>query len=175
MQMDDRDFEAAYRAFSEYLTALEKVQTTFRSVGIETGNVDPHPNFAEVIVARRFGGIIQRATNKGYDVLTPDGTRIQVKSLKNSSANLGANGRGWYECTRANYRADGPLIEADLLAIVVFLNYQPYALLTMQVEMRDTFPGFNVKGIGMSHIEKLLKKEKVYPEIQIESLQGVLQ
>jgi hypothetical protein len=166
MKADERSYDATYAAFTEYLAVLEKVKTAFETVGIETGNVDAHANFAEVLVARRFEGTIQKATNNG--------TQIQVKSLKNSSKNLGANGLGWYSATREKDDREAPLIEADCLAIVAFLDYKPFALLTMKVELRDSFPGLDTKAIGMSQIKKILAAPEKYAEIQIEKLEGVL-
>jgi hypothetical protein len=86
---------------------------------------------------REFGGYILPPANKGFDVLTDDGVRIHVKSRRVSSSSPGDNGIQWYTCTRVGAKADGSVIAADRVSVVVYLDYRPYALSDFPVEMRD--------------------------------------
>src|SRR5262249_14773193 len=88
-------FDAGAHAYEAYVQGLHEFVEAMSVVGIRVKNVEPFANFAEVIVAREFAGSIQPPANKGFDVLTDDGVRIQVKSLRVSSENKGANGIHW--------------------------------------------------------------------------------
>ena len=158
-QLVDASFQDAYAAFYEYVSALERLADAMAVVGIPTRNVDPFANFAEVVIAREMGGTIQRATNEGFDVLTAGGIKVQVKSLRVSSDKPEDNGRGWYECTRKAAKADAPLIDADQLAIVVYLDFRPYAAILFPVEHCDRFPIINVKDMMFRHVQKFLEAQ----------------
>lgn len=156
----DDQFAAAYGAFEEYVAAKQRFVEAMHAVGVQTGNVDPFANFAEVIVAKEMRGSIQRATNKGFDVLTPDGKKVQVKSLRVSSQKPADNGVDWLCCTRIAPRHDSPLIDADLLAIVLYLDGRPYALVVFPIELRSMFPVANVKGLFFSHVRQLVEGKR---------------
>ena len=149
-------YDEAMRSFENYVSALEKFSDAMRAVGIQTRNVDPFPNYAEVIVSRIKSGLIQPATNTGYDILTQDGIKIQVKSLRVTSTKPGDNGIGWLPCTRVGGTLSGPLIDANVLAIVVYVDFRPYALVEFPIEKRDSFPLLNVTVIGFSHVQRLI-------------------
>ena len=148
-------FDRAYQVYRDYVVVLRKFVDAMSDIGIMVRNVEPFANFAEVIVAREFDGEVQRATNKGFDVMA-DGVRIQVKSLRVSSANPGDNWIDWIQSTRARGQKCGELIEADRLSVVVYLDFQPYALVDFPIELRETFPTLNLKGLFFSHVEKML-------------------
>lgn len=160
-------FDAAYSAFADYTSALRKLNAAMCEVGIETINVDPMANFAEVIVARHFNGTIQPATNKGFDVLCDDGRKIQVKSLKVSSAKPEDNPLNWYTATREHGKRDRPLIDAALLTVIVYRDSIPYAQLTTPVVLRDSFPVIEVKDLYIRHVDKLLDAEAEHPELHV--------
>ena len=146
-------FEAVTRAYEAYVDALRKFVEGMSVVGVRVKNVEPFANFAEVIVAREFGGTIQPPATKGFDVLRDDGTRIQVKSLRVGSDNKGTNGIHWYTCTRVGSKADGPLIDADRVVVVVYLDFRPFALLDFPVETRDDYPVLNCSGLHFHQVE----------------------
>lgn len=150
-------YEEAYESFGQYLASLKRFADAMEAVGIKTRNVDPFANFAEVIVARLTKGVIQPATNAGFDVLTPEGIKIQVKSLRVSSAKPGDNGRGWLECTRTKNQATAPLIDAHEVAIIVYLDFRPYVWLRFPVADRNDFPVLRVTVMGFSHVERLIR------------------
>jgi len=156
MQHSADDYRRIFRQFNQYLTTLRQFNETMAAVGVTTFNVDPLANFAEVIVAYELQGAIQRATNEGFDVVCPQGQRIQVKSLRISTAKPGDNWLNWYGVTRKGAKAEAPLILADQLAIIVFLDSIPYALIQTPVVMREKFPVVNVKDLCYRHVEKLL-------------------
>src|SRR5690349_16360399 len=93
-------FEAACRAYEQYVGGLRQFVETMAVVGVQVRNVEPFANFAEVIAAHECGGTIQPPANEGYDLLTDEGVRIQVKSLRVSSDRPGDNGLDWIYCTR---------------------------------------------------------------------------
>jgi predicted lactoylglutathione lyase len=52
-----------------------------RRGAIRSGN-NPVADYAELLVANYYGIEVQPQSTKGYDVLTPDDERIQVKALR---------------------------------------------------------------------------------------------
>lgn len=150
-------FDEARQAFALYVESLHRISDAMFNLGVQTRNVDVFSNYAEVIVAKIMGGAIQRATNAGYDVLTPEGLKIQVKSLRVSSAKPGDNGIDWRACVFIGGKPSGPLIHADRLAIVVYQDFLPYALLDFPIVATDRFPVLGITGVFFSHAEKLIK------------------
>lgn len=55
-----------------------------RTRGITRTNNSPTGDIAEAIVAAHYGGKLAVSGTKGWDVQTPDGERIQVKSVRNT-------------------------------------------------------------------------------------------
>jgi hypothetical protein len=45
-------FQEAFDAFDKYVSGLERLVAAMQALGVQTRNVDPFANFAEVIVAR---------------------------------------------------------------------------------------------------------------------------
>lgn len=154
-------FATVCAAYRRYVGELRAFAATMEAVGVRVRNVEPFANFAEVIAAHEFGGEIQPPANKGYDLKTASGLKIQVKSLRISREAPGANGLDWRACTR-HYTFEGrkviwgDRIDADRLAIVVFLDFQPHALLDFPIDDRDTFPVLNRHGLGFSHVTRFL-------------------
>ena len=165
---DDR-YEPLFYAFGDYLKSLKVLVELMGGLGVATTNVDPYANFAEVLVAREFDGAIQRATNAGFDVLTKEGVKIQVKSLRINSQKPLDNGRGWYEGTRTTSKASGPLLDAHKYAIVVYVDHSPYCMLVFPVVLRDTFPVVNVKDLNFNHVNRLLdgKRGELDDEVRV--------
>lgn len=153
----DEDFRRAFAAFNEYLVAMSKLNDAMATLGVPTRNVDPLANFAEVIVAKELNGVIQPAANKGFDVVAPDGTKVQVKSLRVSSGRKGDNWLTWNGCTRSKGLAAEPLIDAEWLAIVVYLDSRPHSLLWYRIVDADCFPIAKVKNLYFRHVESLLQ------------------
>ncbi len=156
-EMPTDRYEPVFRAFGEYLKSLKTLVERMGTLGVQTTNVDPYANFAEVLVARELGGTIQRATNAGFDVITTEGLKVQVKSLRISSKKPLDNGRGWYEGTRTDCKSTGRLIDAHKLAIVVYIDHSPYCMLIFPVDLRDNFPVLNVKVMNFNHVKGLLE------------------
>lgn len=151
-------YDVAYQCFKTYLAARDSFIEAMAALGLPTKNVDPLSCMAEVIAARELGGsVVPKAANPDYDVILPDGKRVQVKSLRNSSGNPEANGRSWAECTRKGEKAQNPVLNAELAALVVFWNYRPFALLAFPIEDGERFPGLNVKVLSHRHVEKLVE------------------
>jgi len=148
-------YEPLFYAFGDYLKSLKVLVELMGALGVPTTNVDPYASFAEVLVAREFEGAIQRATNAGFDVLTKDGIKIQVKCLRVNSNKPLDNGRGWYEGTRTTSKAGGPLLDANKYAIVVYLDHSPHCMLVFPVVLRESFPVVNVKVLDFNHVRLL--------------------
>jgi hypothetical protein len=174
MNGQSRSFEASYHAFNDYLRALKELNDAMTEAGITAINFDPMANFAEVIVARELNGTIQPASNEGFDVLSEDGRRVQVKSLKVSSAKPDDNPLNWYSATRKHGKRDAPLIAADLLAVIVYLDSEPYARVLTPVVVRDSFPRVHVKDLYFRHIEKLRTEPKEDPQIRVAHLNWMI-
>jgi hypothetical protein len=147
------------------------------AVGLPTRNVDPLACFAEVIAARELGGaIVTKAANPDYDVSLPDGRRVQVKSLRVTTGKLMDNGRSWVSCTRKAEKVGNPLLNADLTALVVFLDHRPYAMLVFPIEDGERFPALNIKDIFYRHAQLLLESKVDLGgwQLQVFDLRGCL-
>jgi len=70
---------------------------------IVTTNDGPIGGYGESLVARGLGGQRQRNSKAGFDVLLPDGIRLQVKTSRPAT---GGPGSGDEEITMANRRGD---------------------------------------------------------------------
>lgn len=57
---------------------------------VRTGN-SPVGDWAELLVAKAFQGDLAPNSEKSYDVLTPDGQRLQVKARMLEAAKVGSN------------------------------------------------------------------------------------
>jgi hypothetical protein len=155
-------FDAACRAYERYVAELSTFVASMVAIGVRVKNVEPFANFAEVIAAHLLGGEIQPPANKHFDLLTADKVKIQVKSLRVSSEKPDDNGLDWRECTK-EYRQEGKKriygkrIDADRLAVVVFRDFWPYALIDFPIESWEKFPAVNVLGLGFRHVQKLVE------------------
>jgi len=148
--------QAAFDAYERYWISRQAFADAMQAVGVQGRNFEPFANFAEVIAARVYGGRLQRVVNKGFELETDDGLRIQVKSLRVSHSNPTANNLDWLACTRV--LKSGALIEAERLVGVVYLNLRPYAIVDFPIEDSERFPVVNVKQLLFPHVEKLLSK-----------------
>lgn len=159
MSLDQQPlYNVAYECFKSYLVARDAFMEAMAALGLPTKNVDPLSCIAEVIAARELGGVVvPKAANPDYDVILPDGKRVQVKSLRNSSSNPEANGRSWAECTRKGEKPQNPMLDAELVTLVVFWNYRPFALLAFPIEEGERFPGLNVRVLSHRHVVKLVE------------------
>jgi len=154
------EFQRALAAFRDYIAAADILNDAMAAVGVPTRNVDPLANFAEVVVACELQGKVQRATNKGFDVRTADGAKIQVKSLRVSSTKPEDNPINWLCSTRQKGLANGPLIDADWLAVVVYLDSRLHTLVLFRLVPVERFPVVNVKDLYFRHVERLVKDRK---------------
>ena len=69
-----------YRAYSEARRQF------LRTLGCDDSCRDPLSEFAERLVNQQLGGTLATSrVQKGYDLVTPDGRRVQVKYLANPS------------------------------------------------------------------------------------------
>src|SRR5437764_6855463 len=67
-----------FRAYSEARRQF------LRAIGCEDSCRDPLAEFAERLVCQQLGGTLASSrVQKGHDLVTPDGRRVQVKYLAN--------------------------------------------------------------------------------------------
>lgn len=105
------------RAFAKYRSArLEFLQ----QIGRPNSNRDPLAEFSECLVAQLLGGRLAASrVQKDYDVIAPDGRRVEVKCL--------ANPRGsWVNERDIEFRG-----ETDAYAIVFFEELEPTHVLVI--------------------------------------------
>ena len=71
---------------SLYRTYSEARRQFLRTLGCDDSCRDPLSEFAERLVCQQLGGTLATSrVQKGYDLITPDGRRVQVKYLANPS------------------------------------------------------------------------------------------
>lgn len=159
----DELFNAACQAYERYVGNLSEFVRSMVDLGVQVKNVEPFANFAEVIVTHELGGEIQPPATKGYDLLNDDGTKIQVKSLRVSSEKPDANGLDWRYCTLTYTTGEdgkpvwGDRIDAHRLAVVVFYDFRPYALIDFPIVSFGKFPGVDYYGLGYKHVKRLVE------------------
>lgn len=103
-------------------------QTLLEHLGLGDSNRDPLAEASEHLVAALLGGTL--ATNrvqKGWDLVTPDGQRVQVRYLANP-------GDRWVNEHLVDFRGDG----CDRYALVVFEALQPKAVLVFSGGQMET-------------------------------------
>ena len=155
-------FDAACRAYERYVAELDAFVETMRAIGVRVKNVEPFANFAEVIAAHFLGGEIQPPANKGFDLLVGGKTKVQVKSLRVSREKPQDNWLDWRACTReflveGKKVVYGDRIDAERLAVVIFLDFWPYAASsTSQFNPWTKFPAVGVLGFKYKHAKKLV-------------------
>ena len=62
-------------------TYADSLVLLFEAAGVTRTANSPVSDFAEHLVAHRYKTMPVTANRKGYDVVTPDGERVQVKAL----------------------------------------------------------------------------------------------
>jgi hypothetical protein len=82
------DGSARSSNIAELVSAIERYRTArlafLNVLGVAISNRDPLAEFSERLVAALPGGsVADSRTQKGYDVVAPQGERIQVKFLAN--------------------------------------------------------------------------------------------
>lgn len=108
------------KAFAAYRAARLKF---LHQIGRPTSNRDPLAEFSECLVALLLGGTLAGSpVQKDYDVIGPDGQRIQVKYL--------ANPRGYW-VNEHHVQFHG---EMDAYAIVLFEELEPTHVIVFQRE-----------------------------------------
>lgn len=109
------------QAFSEYREARMAFLAHLRV----SSNRDPLAEFSEALVARIIGGrLAESRVQRGYDVLSPTGVRVQVKYLANP-------GDRWVNEHHFSVPAD-----ADRYAIVFYEALTPVAVIVFPRELR---------------------------------------
>jgi hypothetical protein len=51
------------------------------------------------------------------------------------------------------------LIDADLLAVVLYRDFMPYAQVVTPVVMRESFPVIEVKDLLIRHVDKVISEK----------------
>lgn len=119
--MDADDIRALSNA--ELFQAFGLVMEEFRTRKLTRSSNNPVADYAELLVARHFGVEPVAGVQQGYDVLTPDGVRIQVKARRRSPRSKPSH-YGWMhklddrefdKVACVLFAADFTVVEADLL------------------------------------------------------------
>lgn len=103
----------------EALRTYRDARATFlRALGCDTSNRDPFAEFSEHLVAALLDAELAASrVQKGYDVTTSSGDRVQVRYLANPADR-------WVNEHLIDFRAD-----CDRYALVVFEAFDPKAVL----------------------------------------------
>ena len=100
-------YEPTSRSTRELLADFAAIMRTLRERGVVRTNNNPIGDIAEAIVAEHYGGERGSFSQSGWDVLLPDGERLQVKALRRT----GARGR----------RNLSPIRDSDYDAVIVVI------------------------------------------------------
>ena len=108
---------------AELFRAFGAVMEEFRRRNLTRSSNNPVADYAELLVARHFGVDPVAGVQLGYDVLTPEGVRIQVKARRRSPRSHPSH-YGWMHNLEEHefdalaavlFDADFSVIEADLI------------------------------------------------------------
>ena len=108
----------------ELFRAFGAVMEEFRRRNLTRSSNNPVADYAELLVARHFGVEPVAGVQLGYDVLTPDGLKIQVKARRRSPRSHPSH-YGWMHnlddrefdaLAAVLFDADFSVIKADLLS-----------------------------------------------------------
>lgn len=80
--MLDVSYDASRKDKRELLSDWVAIMRQLRKLGVIRTNNNPIGDIAEAIVCDHYGGERASFSQKGWDVKTPDGERIQVKSRR---------------------------------------------------------------------------------------------
>ena len=110
---------------AEMLTALQAYRharaTFLQALGCDTSNRDPFAEFSEHLVAGLLDAELAASrVQKGYDVTTPDGDRVQVRYLANPADR-------WVNEHLVDFRGD-----CDRYALVVFEAFDPKSVVVFR-------------------------------------------
>ncbi len=107
--------EIALRALAEYRSARA---TLLGALNLPSSNRDPLAEFSEHFVAALCGGsLAESRVQRGHDLVTPAGSRVQVRYLANPP------GR-WVNEHFVDFS-----LETDAYALIVFESFEPQAVL----------------------------------------------
>lgn len=76
------NYDATHKDKRELLSDWVAIMRQLRALGVIRTNNNPIGDIAEAIVRDHYGGVRASFSQKGWDVKTPDGERIQVKSRR---------------------------------------------------------------------------------------------
>ena len=80
-------YDPAARSTRELLGDFAALMRELRSRGVIRTNNNPIGDIAEAIVAEYYGGTRGGFSQAGWDVITPDGERLQVKAIRLTASN----------------------------------------------------------------------------------------
>lgn len=84
-------YDPTTRTPAQLLRDWSSIMRELRRTGVVRTNNNPVGDIAEAIVAQHYGGERGSFAQAGWDVKTPDGTRIQVKAIRQTSTNKRSN------------------------------------------------------------------------------------
>jgi hypothetical protein len=105
-------------AFSKYRKARKML---LKEMGVSSSNRDPLSELSEIIASVKLNAKrVNNRVNKDYDLIGPDGERIEVKYVANPVENGRIVWKNWHEV-----KFDRE--ERDKYALVVYLDLNPTA------------------------------------------------
>jgi len=108
-----------FEAFNKYRTARKML---LKEMGVSSSNRDPLSELSEVIASVKLNAKrVNNRVNKDYDLIGPDGERIEVKYVANPVENDKIVWKNWHEV-----KFDRE--ERDKYALVVYLDLNPTAM-----------------------------------------------
>lgn len=112
-------------SFAEYREARLRLLT---ALGRPQSYRDPIAEFSERLVADSLGGTLaSNVVQKGWDLTTPDGQRVQVRYLANS-----ASAGSWINWHTVRITPD-----MDAYALVIFVELVPEAILVFSGDLSN--------------------------------------
>lgn len=84
-------YDPTTRTPAQLLRDWSSIMRELRRTGVVRTNNNPVGDIAEAIVAQHYGGERGSFAQAGWDVKTRDGTRIQVKAIRQTSTNKRSN------------------------------------------------------------------------------------
>lgn len=147
-------YDAGSRTTRELLADWAAIMRQLAARGIVRTNNNPIGDIAEAIVAVHYGGERGSFSQAGWDVLLPDGERLQVKALRQTRAT-----------TRRNL---SPIRDADYDAVIVVVFDEDFRVVEgLRIERSTVEEIFPHRTHVNGRIVTVTRKLRAHPQVTI--------
>jgi 5S rRNA maturation endonuclease (ribonuclease M5) len=154
-------YDPAFLPTTQILSDYARIQRELRARDIVRTYNSPVGDIAEAIVAAHYGGTRGAFAQPGWDVLTPDGQRLQVKGMRRTATNR-----------RRNLSV---IRDADYDAVVIVILDEDYRVSEgMRLERETVEALFPHRDYVNGRIITVTQALRAYPGVEVLELSDAL-